>query len=326
MIFELLFPTPSTPFRHSKMPKKTKILNLKGEDFAFITQKVLGREKILRFKAKGASMSPFIKDGDILEISPVNGGKIKVGDVIFYRVGEERTAAHRVIKRITENGKLVFLTKGDSNVGGGEEVHPEKIMGRVRTIERKGRKIRINEGLNRLMYIFYLKISPFLTKARRIGGRLVRRIQGFKAYRSLAKRLVKGETLYQWESSQGSTKALLAKRNNKVIGKTTIILIPNSQYHGWWIFGMVVDWRYRGLGVASRLTEMLCEFGRKEEASDVKLLAFKDNKPALNLYRKLGFYQTHIPQIDKELREEAKKTGRQRIIMKRDLARGSDPI
>jgi ribosomal protein S18 acetylase RimI-like enzyme len=71
---------------------------------------------------------------------------------------------------------------------------------------------------------------------------------------------------------------------------------------------------------------MLCEFARKEEASDVKLLVFKDKKPALNLYGKLGFYQTHIPQIDKELREEAKKTGRQRIIMKRNLARGSGPI
>ena len=77
----------------------------------------------------------------------------------------------------------------------------------------------------------------------------------------------------------------------------------------------------RGLGVGSRLTEMLCEFAQKEKASDIKLLVFQDNKRALNLYGKLGFYQTHIPQIDKELREEVKKTGRQRIIMKRDLTK-----
>jgi len=310
------------------MPEKTKILNLKREDFTFITQKVLGREKSLRFKAKGESMRPFIRDGDILEITPVNGEEIRLGGVIFYHVGEKRTVAHRVMKKIIENDKLVFLTKRDLNTDEEEKVHLEQVLGRVKAIERKGRKIRVNEGLNRLMYIFYLKISPFLTKARRIGGRLVRRIQGFKAYHSLAKRLFRGEILYQWESSQGSTKALLARRRDKIIGRTTInnFLKADTHYHGWWIFDTWVDWRYRGLGAGSRLTEMLCEFARKQKASDVKLLVFKDNKPALSLHGKLGFYQTHIPQIDKELREEVKKTGRQRIIMKRDLARGSGSI
>lgn len=309
------------------MPKEPKILNLKGADFTLITQEVLGREKILRFKAKGESMHPFIRDGDILEITPANGEEVRAGEVIFYRVGEKRMVAHRVTERITENGRLVFVTKGDSNVAGEERVYPEKIMGRVRTIERKGRKIRINEGWNKPMYVFYLKISPFLIKVRRVGGRLVCHIQSLKAYRNLAKRLIRKEITYQWESCDDSTKYLLARRGDKIIGRTTInsCLKVNSHYHGWWIFGMWVNWRYRGLGVASRLTEMLCQFARKEEAFDVKLLVFEDSKPALNLYKKLGFYQTHIPQIDKELREETGKTGRQRIIMKRDLARELGP-
>ncbi len=307
------------------MPEKTKILNLKREDFTFITQKVLNREKSLRFKAKGESMRPFIRNGDILEITPVNTEEIRLGDVIFYHVGKRRMVAHRVIEKIIQNHKPIFLTKGDSNTGEEEKVHLEQVVGRVKAIERKGRKIRINEGLNRLMYIFYLKISPFLTKARRIGGRLLRRIQGFKVYRNLAKRLVKEEMVYQWESFGGSGTFLLAKRSDKTIGRTTInnFLKADTHYHGWWIFGTWVDWRYRGLGVGSQLTEMLCEFAGEQEASEVKLLVFKDSKPALNLYRKLGFYQTHIPQIDEELGEEAKKTGRQRIIMKRDLAKGS---
>ena len=298
-------------------------MKCRGIELIDLSKEILGRGNNFRFQAQGGSMYPFIRDGDILEIAPVNGEEIRLGDVIFCHVGERRMVVHRVIKKIIQNDKPTFLTKGDSNTDEGEKVYLEQVLGRVKAIERKGRKIRINEGLKRLIYIFYPRISPFLTKVRRIGGRLVRRIQGFKAYRSLAKRLVREEILYQWESSQGSTKVLLAKRNNKVIGKTTIILEPNSQYHGWWIFGMWVAWLYRGLGVGRRLTEMLCEFVRKEGISEVKLLVFKDNKPALNLYRKSDFYRVSNSHLEKELREEAKKTGRQRIIMKRDLAKGS---
>ncbi len=303
------------------MPKKNKTLDLKREDFTSITQKVLGREKTLRFKAKGISMSPLIKDGDILEIAPVNRGEIRVGDVIFYRAEKGRTVAHRVIERIIEDGRLVFLAKGDSNVGEGEEVHPEKIMGRVRAIERNGRKTRIDYGLNRLMRISYLMISPSLVKTRRVAGKLVRHVQSYEAYRNLAKRLIRGEIRYRWESCRDSTRYLLARRKGNIIGRITIneFSEADAHYRGWWIFGTWVAWQYRGLGVASRLTEMLCEFARKEEASEIKLLAFKDSKPALNLYRKLGFYRFSIPQIDKELREEAKKTRRRRIIMKKDL-------
>lgn len=266
-------------------------------------------------------LHPFIRDGDILEITPVNEEEIRSGDVIFYRVEDKHMVAHRVIKKFTQNDKPVFVTKGDSNMGKGEKVYLEQILGRVRAIERNKRRIRINDGLNRLMYIFYVGISPFLTKVRRIGGRLLPHIQGFGVYRTLAKRLIKEEILYQWESSEGSGKCLLVKRSDKIIGRTTInnFLKTNSQYHGWWIFGMWVNWRYRGLGVGRRLTEMLCEFAAKWGASEVKLLVFKDNKPAVNLYRKLGFNQISIPQIDEELREEAKKTRRQRIIMKKDL-------
>lgn len=296
-------------------------MKCRGIELIDLSKEILGRGNDFRFQAQGESMYPFIRDGDILEITPVNKQGIRLGDVIFYHVGDRRMVAHRVTKKFTQNDKPVFITKGDSNTGKGEKVHLEQVVGRVKAIERSKRKIRINEGLNRLMYIFYLRIYPFLTKARRIGGRMLPHIQGFKAYRNLAKRLIRGEILYQWESSQGSARCLLARRSNEIIGRATInnFLKASSQYHGWWIFGMWVNWRYRRLGVGRRLTEMLCEFAAKQGASELELLVFQDSKPAFNLYRKLGFYRVSIPQIDKELREEAKKTRRQRIIMKKDL-------
>ena len=64
---------------------------------------------------------------------------------------------------------------------------------------------------------------------------------------------------------------------------------------------------------------MACDFAAKGGASEVKLLVFKDNKPATNLYRKMGFYQISIPEIDKQLREEVKETRRNRIIMAKGI-------
>lgn len=295
-------------------------MKCKSIEFIDLSREILGRGNYLRFRAQGESMRPFIRDGDILEITPVNAKEIRLGDVIFYHVNGRRTIAHRVIKKLTQSDKPVFVVKGDSNTGEGEKVYLEQILGKVRVIERKGRKIPFNYGLNRLAYVFYVRISPFLIKIRRIGGMFLPYLQGLVIYRNLARRLTRGEILYQWESSsQNSGRCLLAKRNNKIIGRATIISETNSQYHGWWIFGMWVNWWHRRLEVGSRLTEMLCQFAARRGASEVKLLVFKDNKPAINLYRKLGFYQVSILQLDEELRKEAIKTRRQRIIMKKDL-------
>lgn len=290
-------------------------------EFLKLSKDILSQGACLRFQAKGGSMYPAIRDGDILRIEPIKTKDIRLGDVIFYRTASERIAVHRVIKKLSQNTRLVLTTKGDFNTSKGEEVILKEILGRVKSIERNGRRISLDHGLGRLMDIFYAKISPLIRRLRRIGGRLLRQIQGLKAYRHLAKKLIKGEIIYQLESSEDSRICLLAKRNGRVVGKTTVnnFLESNPRHHGWWIFGMWVNWRYRGLGIGERLTKMACDSAAESGASEIKLLVFKDNKPAINLYRKMGFCQIFIPEIDEELREEAKKTRRQRIIMAKDI-------
>ncbi|MCK4648717.1 signal peptidase I [bacterium] len=296
-------------------------MNCGSVEFLELSKDILSQGACLRFQAKGGSMYPAIRDGDILNVEPVKVKDIRLGDVIFYRTAGERMVAHRVIKKLSQNDRLILVTKGDSNTGKEEEVILEEILGRVKAIERYGRRICLNQGLGRLMDIFYAKISPLIRRLRRIGGRLLRQIQGFKTYRNLAKRLIKGEIFYQLKSSEGSGNYLLAKRGNRVVGKTTVsnFLESNSRYHGWWIFGMWVNWRYRGLGIGGRLTKIACDSAAESGASEIKLLVFKDNKPASNLYRKMGFCQIFIPEIDGKLREEARKTRRQRIIMAKDI-------
>lgn len=169
---------------------------------------------------------------------------------------------------------------------------------------------------------FYMSNSPFIKITRKIGARLISHIQGVKAYRKLAKRLVKEAMLYQWESWQDSGRRIFALNKKGFIGRVTISNSSEikSLYQGWWISDMWVKWRYRGLGIASRLTEMVCDFAADAGASEVNLLVYKENKVAITLYQKLGFHFASVPRIDRQLRREARKFGRQQLIMKKTLS------
>ena len=136
-------------------------MNCKSLEFFELSNEILTRGNSLRFRALGGSMNPFIRNGDILEIEPVDEWKIGQGDVIFYRTLGKRLVVHRVIKKFSQNDKQVFVIKGDSIPDCGEDVLLEDILGKVVAIERNGRRMKFDRGLNRLMNIFYAKISPF---------------------------------------------------------------------------------------------------------------------------------------------------------------------
>lgn len=138
------------------MPVKTEILNLKREDFASIAQEVLGRGRTLRFKAKGGSMSPFIRNGDVLEVAPFKG-KINLGDIILYHSSCGSPVIHRVIQRNKES----IITKGDSVSGSDQPMLFKQVLGRVVAIEKNGWRIRLDKPMVRFLNILLALISPF---------------------------------------------------------------------------------------------------------------------------------------------------------------------
>ena len=138
------------------MLEKTETLNLKREDFASIAQDILGRGRILRFKAKGGSMSPFIRNGDVVEVVP-SKGKINLGDVVFYCSSYGNLIIHRVIQR----GKESIITKGDSVPSSDQPIFSKQVLGRVVAVEKNGWCIRLDRPMVRLLNILLALISPF---------------------------------------------------------------------------------------------------------------------------------------------------------------------
>lgn len=141
--------------------------------FRELSSEILKKGHVLRFQARGTSMHPFIKDWDIIKIKPIEPEKLKVGDVIFYTLETKGFIAHRLIKkRMGKGGEFSFLTKGDFCQEFDAAISPSQVLGKVISIERKGKEISMESGFARLKNFLLSKASPFMFILYPIGKRV----------------------------------------------------------------------------------------------------------------------------------------------------------
>jgi len=118
---------------------------------------------------------------------------------------------------------------------------------------------------------------------RKILGSILEKLQGLNLYSTLVKKFIKRDILYKCVSpdeahslseeelklefekisgaikkKQGKSKysdyCFVAQRKARIGGSVTLTKFPQRDYpySGWWIFGLGVNWRYRGLGIGPR--------------------------------------------------------------------------
>lgn len=133
-----------------------------------IYEAVLSRKLSLRFQTVGFSMSPFIKDKDIITISPVSDYIDYLGKtVVFIHPETKKLFIHRIIGRSQD----YYLIKGDNIFSSDGPIPRENILGVVTKIERKGKKIIFGLGYERYIISVLSK-----TKILNLGLRAVRLI------------------------------------------------------------------------------------------------------------------------------------------------------
>jgi hypothetical protein len=92
----------------------------------------------VRFSATGASMSPVIRDGDVVTIEPCTGERLRPGDVALYSTPRGLTL-HRVLRR-----RAALLTvRGDALDSQGEFVSASAVLGRLASVCRAGRRVSL---------------------------------------------------------------------------------------------------------------------------------------------------------------------------------------
>ena len=157
-------------------------MNANRTDFLELSQELLDRGTLLRFRAHGRSMHPFIQNGNILIVESLNGNSVNIGDVIFYRRSDNSLTAHRLIKKNRNKDIMVLITRGDSLNYFDQLIQPEQVMGRVVRIEGGGRQMRLTAGSGRIFGFLIARFArgryPNQTRVIRNLGRLWWLVEG----------------------------------------------------------------------------------------------------------------------------------------------------
>ncbi len=119
--------------------------------------------RAFRFRVRGGSMIPFIRNGDIITLHPVPADKIRSGDIVaFVSAPMMKMFVHRVVLTHHE----FFLMRGDNLIDDDGWVSGKDIIGKVVGIDRNGVPFSLGMTwpVNKLIALFsYIGILSALT-------------------------------------------------------------------------------------------------------------------------------------------------------------------
>ena len=150
-------------------------LRLESDGFESLVDEVLSKGGTLRFRARGISMQPFIRDGDILEIQP-NGGKLfRATDIVLCKSPKGKLVAHRIVRIKLGEGRDKLIIQGDALRIPDGDIDPRDVLGRVVAVIRDGEYKRVDTPFMRFAGHLWVRVVP---AGRQFRNNLVR----FKRY------------------------------------------------------------------------------------------------------------------------------------------------
>jgi signal peptidase len=151
-----------------KSPRlKPDLYARKGDEYSFSSQAfieilraILDKGVPFRFRAKGFSMYPFIRDGDIITLSPLRDRFPRIGDVVaFSHLKMKKLVVHRIVGKSDDS----LLMKGD-NVSEVDGFIPKaKIFGYVTNVMRDGKPVFLGLGPERVLIALLFRWKHFPT-------------------------------------------------------------------------------------------------------------------------------------------------------------------
>jgi signal peptidase I len=166
--------SPGHQIKPTLFTKKRGELSLSSQQLEKLMRGVLSKGACFRFQSKGVSMSPFIKDADVLTIVPMQGSAPGFGDVVVFT---HPNTGKLIIHRIIGKKAGYYLTKGDNTPEGDGLISRAAILGRVAKVERNRKYISLGLGPDRFIIAFVIRagLLPLLWPVWRLVRFFIRR-------------------------------------------------------------------------------------------------------------------------------------------------------
>jgi len=147
-------------------------LDITSCEFESLAREILSSGRGFSFEARGQSMSPFVRDKDVLTIMPIQSATLRIGNIILYHKRNGALAAHRILGISGHREDFVVFTRGDSSGGDLERVDRRHVLGLATRVTRERRVRRLNTHRQRALGIVWAGIQSFRCFLRRIRNRL----------------------------------------------------------------------------------------------------------------------------------------------------------
>jgi hypothetical protein len=133
-----------------------KQLSVPGPALAELLRVTLAEGMPFRFRAKGFSMDPFIRDDDVITVSPLADHSPGLGDVVaFIQENAEKFFVHRVVRT---KGRS-YVIKGDNSAGTDGIIPRTNILGWVKRVERNNQRVFLGFGPERFLIAFLSRLG-----------------------------------------------------------------------------------------------------------------------------------------------------------------------
>jgi signal peptidase len=119
--------------------------------FAELSVTLLRAGKSIRFRARGTSMHPLVRDGDVLLVRPVDARAVRVGDIVLCDSEPGRVVVHRVVRRLGALAGHSFVLQGDRAARPDGLVPEALVYGRLVAIERGGARVAVDGPVMRML-------------------------------------------------------------------------------------------------------------------------------------------------------------------------------
>ncbi|MFH1538809.1 MAG: S24/S26 family peptidase [bacterium] len=150
--------------------------------FIQAVQKSVPAGECFRFRARGGSMSPVIRDGDVVHVRRTGPDLTGPGDIVAVENGGG-IRVHRLIRKRRGPRGWILGTQGDTLMWEDEPASGGDLLGKVIAVEKAGGKhVRLETNAAVVSNFFFLGISNLkriLNVALNFAG--LKRLAGFEA-------------------------------------------------------------------------------------------------------------------------------------------------